>query len=177
MPKLKNPRHERFCHLYYAGPEELRGNAKRCYAKCYPNANANTAQVEGSRLLSRDKVRARIEEIRDEVAEKAKARARDWWELYPDAQRTLLEAARGDFGPDMDDQDKRSAVEAAKEIVSRCEGTPQQVHEHRLSGSAGLVVVAGPDHREVEGEEEPAHDPRLSAGPRIIEGEAREDGA
>lgn len=176
MGKLKNPRHEKFVQLYYAGPDNLRGNGTRCYQECYPNAQYNTAAQAASRLLKQEKIRARIDEIRDEAAEAARARARDWWELYPKAQQTLLRAATGDWPDDMDDQDKRSAVEAAQEIVNRCEGTPQQVHEHRLSGSAGLVVVAGPDHRQVEGEGRQGPDRRLGTGPRIVEAGEEPDG-
>lgn len=177
MSKLKNPRHEKFANLYYAGPDHIRGNATAAYAEAYDREKDHTAAVEGSRLLKRPDVRARMEEIKDEAAEEARARARTWWELYPKAQQTLLRAAEGDWPDDMEDQDKRSAVEAAKEIVNRCEGTPQQVHEHKLSGQAGLVVVAGPDHRQAEGGQGGRSDPRLRSGPRIIEAGEEPDGA
>lgn len=144
MANELNPRQEKFARLYYAGPDELRGNGRRCYLEAYETDNPQSADTGASRLLRNEKVRARIEELREEAAEEAKARARDWWELYPDAQETLLEAAHGDV-PGESPQDKRSAVEAAKEIVARCLGSVKLQHEHNLQGQAIVAVTAGPD--------------------------------
>lgn len=140
-----NPRQEEFARLYYAGPEELRGNGRRCYMEAYDLDNPQSADTGASRLLRNEKVRARMEELREEAAEEAKARARDWWELYPQAQETLLKAARGDLEFDHPEQ-LRSAVKAAKEIVGRCEGTVKQVHEHSVQKEAIVVRVAGAPH-------------------------------
>lgn len=185
MGALQNPRWEDFAHLYYAGPDHIRGNATAAYAEAYDREKDHTASVEGSRLLKRPEVRARIEEIRSEAAEAARLRARDWWEHYPEAQRTLLLAAtgrldelRGGDGAPMSDQAMRSAVEAAQEIVSRCEGTVQQRHEHKVTGSAFVVHVAGPDHGGGEGRQDPGAErsgggaegrERLRSGPRVVE--------
>ncbi len=140
-----NPRQEKFARLYYAGPDHLRGNGTRCYLEAYETENEDSAAVGASRLLGNDKVRARIEEIREEVAEEAKARARDWWELYPDAQRTLHQVARGEFEYE-EPEELRSAVKASQEIVARCEGTPKQKHEHQIQQEPIIAYVAGPPH-------------------------------
>lgn len=157
------PRQEEFARLYYAGPDELRGNGTRCYLEAYETNNEQTAATEASRLLKRPKVRARIAELRSQAAEAAKNRARDWWELYPKAQRTLEKAAAGDLPGD--DQDKRSAVEAAKEIVARCLGSVKIQHEHSLSGQAIVAHVAGepaePIEAGEEGREVPTSEPRI----------------
>lgn len=184
-PSNLNPNQEEFARLYYAGPDPLRGNATRCYLQAYYGGHEdysdgdrtyNVAATSGHRLLQNPKVRARIAELRDEAAESARLRARSWWELYPDAQRTLWAAITGrwaDLGPPSqvwDDEARRSAVKAAQEVVERCEGTSRQVHEHRVQGGI-MVQVAGPDHRgiEAEREEEPA---ALRSGPRYIEAES-----
>lgn len=140
-----NPRQEKFARLYYAGPEHLRGNGRRCYMKAYELDNPQSADTGASRLLRNEKVRARIRELRDEAAQEAKARARDWWEMYPEAQETLLKAARGKLEFNHPEQ-LRSAVRAAQEIVSRCEGTAKQVHEHNVQEEGIVVHVAGAPH-------------------------------
>lgn len=149
-----NPRQEEFARLYYAGPEHLRGNGRRCYMEAYDQDDPECADAAASRLLGRDKVRARIRELRDQAAQEAKARARDWWELYPAAQETLRKAATGDLEFEHPEQ-LRTAVKAAQEIVSRCEGTVKQVHEHAVNQKAIVVQVAGTpveDPEEVYGE-------------------------
>lgn len=136
------PRQEEFARLYYAGPDHLRGNGRRCYLEAYETDNPQSADTGASRLLRNEKVRARIEELREEAAKEAKTRAKDWWELYPEAQETLLAAAEGE-APGETPQDKRSAVEAAKEIVARCLGSVKLQHEHSLDGQAIVAHVAG----------------------------------
>lgn len=189
-PTDLTPQQEEFARLYYAGPEELRGNATRCYLEVYYGGHEGvesgqsiyrTASANASHLLHRDKVLARIAEIRDEAAGRAKARARSWWEMYPDAQRTLWAAITGrwgdlDTGPNhvWDDEAKRSAVKAAQEVVERCEGTAKQVHEHRVRGGI-LVQVAGPSHEDLAAARE-EEDPALRSGPRYIEAESTPSG-
>lgn len=147
-----NPRQEKFAQLYYAGPDDLRGNATRCYLEAYPDSSYDAAKSNAYRLLTHDGVRARMRELRHEAAEAARARARSWWEMYPDAQVVLARALRGDWPEAMDSQDKRSAVEAAVEVLDRAEGPPAILHEHRQSGQV-TFHVAGPDHS-LEGDEE-----------------------
>lgn len=167
------PRQEAFCRLYYAGPDDVRGNATEAYMKAYENSNYNSASTSASRLLKKAKIRARIAEIREAAAEEAKNRARDWWEMYPKAQETLRKAMDGELDH-MDDQAKRSAIEAAKEVVSRCLGSVKIQHEHSLSGQAIVAHVAGPEHSEEEARqvEDPEGREVPSAGPelRAIEG-------
>lgn len=167
---------EEFCKLFYAGDDPIRGNQTRAYMEAYygrqyePNSpKYNQAASAASTLIRKEKVRARIAEIREECAEEAKKRARDWWELYPEAQQTLMRAARGELSGD--EQDKRSAVEAAKEIVARCLGSVKIQHEHQVKGQAIVAHVAGPnvDLEELEaGREVEADGEALpSPGPRI----------
>lgn len=149
------PQHEEFARLYYAGPEGLRRNATRCYLAVYYAGDAHSygtgdpeyksAASNAYRLLKRDGVRTRMRELREEASEAAKARAHSWWELYPEAQEVLRQALRGDWPEEMDSQDKRSAVEAAVEVVDRAEGPAAFLHEHRHRGEF-TVVVAGPPH-------------------------------
>lgn len=158
------PQQEAFCRHYYAGEEDVRGNGTRSYLKAYPTDNPKTANTESTRLLQRPDIRARMKELRAEAAEAAKNRARDWWELYPDAQDTLEAAANGE-PPGETPQDKRSAVEAAKEIISRCLGSVKIQHEHSLQGQAIVAHVAGEPAEERdedgEGREIPGSGPRI----------------
>lgn len=148
-----NPRQEKFARLYYAGPDEVRGTATRAYQEAYPDSSYESAKSNAYRLLTRDGVRARTRELREEASEAAKDRARSWWEMYPDAQEVLERAITGDWPADMDDQDKRSALEAAIEILDRAEGPPALVHEHRPEGEGITVGVAGPAHSPQEASE------------------------
>lgn len=70
--KPLNPRQEEFARLYYAGPDEVRGNATRCYQEAYPDSSYEAAASNAYRLLRHDGVRARIRELREEAAEEAK---------------------------------------------------------------------------------------------------------
>lgn len=142
-----NPRQEAFCRKYYAGSDEVRGNGTEAYLAAYDTDNRNAAAVGASRLLKRDKIRARIREIREEAAEDAKLRVSKWWEDVPQARQTLRWALTGNWPEEFedDDQAKRSAVEAAQTVIERAYGSVQLQHEHRISGQAIVAVTAGPD--------------------------------
>lgn len=150
---------ERFAVLYAGGPEDTRGNGTRAYLRAYPSCNSeHAAAVSASRLLKRARVRARVRELREEAAEAAKSRLRSWWELAPEAQRTLELASRGqlrfpDSSPKVEPELIRSAVRSAIEILDRAMGTVKQMHEHRLTGQAIIVGIAAPGQRIEEFEE------------------------
>ena len=185
-----SPREEAFVRLYYAGTRRTRGNGTRSYLLAYygsdqysPGSSEYQAAASNAhRLLNRERVRARIREIRDRAAADAQVRARSWWEDYDAARRTLRWAATGRwpqrFNGDDGDERKRSAVRAAQEVVARCEGTPEQVHRHRLEGSAVVFLVAGQEGgggarlpggaQEERGALAPAH-----VGGRVVESSAR----
>lgn len=158
------PTEEAFAVLYYAAEDpELRGNATQCYAvarfgeRLPPDHDRyQSAATGGSRLLKREKVRARMREIRDEAEERAKQRAASFWEDVPDARETLRWAISGDWPEEFegDDQAKRSAIEAAKTVIERAYGTPKLQHEHRVSGQAIVALTAHPN-----GDGEPLEDP------------------
>lgn len=59
MPKLKNDRHEMFCHEYL---KDL--NATRAYGRAY-NTEGRRAETSGSRLLRNVKVKQRIKELKE----------------------------------------------------------------------------------------------------------------
>lgn len=140
--RFLNPQQEQFAQLYYAGPDSVRGNATRAYHAAYPECSYESAMANASRLLRHEGVGVRLRELRDESAAAARSRARDWWELYPEAQDTLYRAAVGDL--DFGDPEKlRCAVKAAQEIVGRCEGTVTQQHRVQSSHSGIIVQVAG----------------------------------
>lgn len=155
-----------FAQLYYAGEHpKIRGNRTRSYAEAYwgegleiePKTTRYKSAVKGGKRLStRDRVRARIREIRDAAEERAKERAASWWEDVPNARQTIRWALTGNWPEEFqgDDQAKRSAIEAAKEVFERAYGTPKLQHEHRVSGQAIVAVTAHPD-----GDGEPLEDP------------------
>ena len=144
-----SPHEERFAVIYTAGPDGIRGNGTRAYLEAYPSCRSEQAAAVGaSRLLRRDKVRARMAELRSEASAEARARLRDWWELAPEAQETLRKAAAGELRfPDADQRLEpeliRSAVRAAGHILDRALGTVKQMHDHRVQGGI-IVAVAGP---------------------------------
>ena len=59
------PRNERFCQEYVADPDL---NASRAYSKVYPKCHA--PDVNASRLLSFDKIQARIKELEKPLADR-----------------------------------------------------------------------------------------------------------
>ena len=148
--KLCFQNEEQFAVLYVGGPDDVRGNGTRTYLETHPNCNSEHAAAVGAcRLLSRARVRARVRELRDEAAESAKVRLRSWWELAPDAQRTLELAARGelrfpDADPKLEPELIRSAVRASVELLDRAMGTVKHMHEHQVAGPGIVVHVAGP---------------------------------
>lgn len=145
------PEHAEFAELYAAGPEELAGNAKACYKRVY-GCSDSAAESGGSRLLRHEGVRARVRALREEAAEAAKARLREWWELAPEAQETLLAAARGEFVGD--DDNGRVRVQAAQRILDRAMGTPREMHRLEVEHSGITVEVAGAPHPPQEEYEE-----------------------
>lgn len=172
------PIQEMFAVLYYAADDhDLRGNATQCYAMARygerldpDDSRYQGAATTAGRLLKRDEVRARIEEIRDEAEKKAKQRAASFWEDVPDARETLRWAISGDWPDEFedDDQAKRSAVEAAKTILERAYGSVKLQHEHQLTGQAIVAVTAGPEQGERPEEvEEPEGREIPSPGPEI----------
>lgn len=144
---LMKQEHEEFALLYTAGPEEVRGNATEAYLEVY-GCTRRAAESGGSRLLKRERVRARIRELRREAAEAAKDTLREWWELVPEAQETILEAARGAYTSD--DDGGRVRLQAAREILDRAMGSPKQMHELDISAEQLVVRVAGAPHQPQE---------------------------
>lgn len=57
--------------LYRGGPDDVRGNARRCYQQVYPNVSVSTAQTEGAKLLRNPHVVAYLEEMTKKASEKA----------------------------------------------------------------------------------------------------------
>ena len=137
------PNEERFCLAYVAG-DGTQGNGTASYLAAYPTCtNKHAAGSAGSRLLKRDRVQARIAELRAEAAQEVRDRLRSWWELAPDAQRTLELAAAGQLPAGWSDERIRSAVKSAQYIVDRCEGRPELRGSVTHTGGFA-VLVAGP---------------------------------
>jgi len=141
---------EAFVQAYVAGDDDTAGNGTRSYLSAYPKCTTDqSGAVQACRLLKLGKVRARISELRADAERQARARLRSWWALAPEAQRTLEQAAAGSFDPMPDAphgvraEAIRSGVRSAQEILNRAEGTPQQLHELRITAGI-MVAVAGP---------------------------------
>ncbi len=148
MARSLSPQQARFVELYVAGPDDLRGNATRCYQVAYPTAHSKRAACESaSRLLRRPQVRAYMGQLREIAAAESIAKLRNWMELAPDAQETLRKAGAGELRfPEagrVEPELIRSAVRAATEILDRALGTTKHMHEHKLHGGI-IVAVAGP---------------------------------
>lgn len=158
------PEHLEFAELYVGGPEHLAGNATRCYQHVY-GCSDSAAESGGHRLLRHDGVRARVRELREEAAEAAKDRLRKWWELAPEAQATLLKAARGEYAAD--DDNGRVRIQAAQRILDRAMGTPREMHRLEVEHSGITVRVAGAPHAPQEED---------GGGRRVIEARSSPDG-
>ena len=63
MPILENPKHEAFCQAYIKN----RDNATQAYIEAGYDVEGHSAEASGSRLLNNVEVKARIEELRQEV--------------------------------------------------------------------------------------------------------------
>lgn len=146
---------EEFCRLYVHGDADadhtLVGNASRSYHEAY-DCTLSTARSAAYRLLRRDRVRARIKELREEARSVLDEVMPDWKDEVRSAMRTLRWARTGKW-PDRfedDDQAKRSAVEAAKHTLDRALGSPKQMHELDVNRRSIVVQVAGPPHEPQE---------------------------
>lgn len=66
---------EEFADLYRGGPDDVRGNAARCYMALHPRCKSvGTAEVKGAEYLKHRIVQERIREKTDAVAEQADIR-------------------------------------------------------------------------------------------------------
>jgi hypothetical protein len=140
-PRPLSPQQEAFVIAYVAGPDEMRGNGTRAYLHAYPEqTNERNAGSSASRLLKRDSIRARIREIRDEAEEDARARLRSWLAMAPKAQEVLDQAMRGEL--EGSDEQIRSAVKAAQEVLNRALGDIRQMHTVEGQGQTLNVYVA-----------------------------------
>jgi hypothetical protein len=73
MPALRNPRHEQFAQLIVQAPKRGLSNAE-CYRQAgYRVAAGPACDVSASRLLSSDKVQARISELVEPTVKKTRA--------------------------------------------------------------------------------------------------------
>lgn len=97
-----------------------------------------------------------MRELREGALSAEEVRLRDWAGLAPAAQETLIRAAAGTLstsdGKAWSDQQVRSAVDAAKEILNRAIGTVAQQHE--VKGAVGIVAYvlqAGSEHMDGNG--------------------------
>jgi phage terminase small subunit len=137
------PNEEAFALAYVAG-NGTQGNGTASYLHAYPNCSSKTvAGSAGSRLLKRDRVQARIRELRQEAAATVRDRLRSWWDLAPEAQATLERAAAGTLPAKWSDERIRSAVKSAQYIIDRCEGRPELRGSVQHTGGFA-VLVAGP---------------------------------
>ena len=79
------PKEEKFCQLFVET-----GNATNSYKEAYNSSKKqNTCQVEASKMRSKPHIKARIDQLKDEMAEKS-----IWRRL--DSVTILAEIARGD---------------------------------------------------------------------------------
>ena len=166
------PGEESFCLAYVAGPNGTQGNGTLSYLHAFPaTSSKHVAGSCASRLLKRDRVQARIRELRQEAAQSVRDRLRSWWELAPDAQATLELAAAGQLPSSWSDERIRSAVKSAQYIIDRCEGRPELRGSVTHSGGFA-VLVAGP--AELRGQVERAGDLDPAPGRQVEQYQPRQ---
>ena len=138
------PGEEAFALAYVAGSDGMQGNGTLSYLHAFPKTSSKTvAGSLGSRLLKRARVQTRIAGLRSEAAAAVRDQLRSWWELAPEAQATLEQAAAGSLPTSWSDERIRSAVKSATYIIDRCEGRPELRGSVQHSGGFA-VLVAGP---------------------------------
>lgn len=141
-PHRLSPQEESFAMLYVAGDDETRGNATESYFRAYGgNMSRSTAANGGSRLVRRERVRARMRDIREQAERDAKARLVSFMAEASKAQRTLLQAMTLDWPAGTTDQEMRSAVEAAKEWLTRALGPTGKTGEGTSGGTVQVLVA------------------------------------
>lgn len=148
---------EAFAVCYVGGEPGIQGNGTRSYLHAFPNCSSKeVAGACGSRLLKRERVQARIADLRNEAAKAVRDRLRSWWELAPEAQATLERAAAGSLPAAWSDERIRSAVKSAQYIIDRCEGRPELRGSVQHTGGLA-VLIAGPEELRglVSGDEKP----------------------
>ena len=137
--------HERMARLYLGGPDGAVGNATECYARAFPCDGLTREQIaqRGNRVIRSQRVRVRLTELRAEAISQADpeaiARLREWVELAPEAQQTLLRAATGTLPSGWSDEDKRQAVRASERILDRAIG--KVADTVNLGGAGGLAAA------------------------------------
>ena len=103
MPRLKNDRHERFCHEYIKDQNATQAYIRAGYSK-------NGANRLSSRLMSKDVIRARIKELLGEVCAEAKL-TRQWI-----LEKWMRLAEYGLVEKEDIPQDCRTAIDALREL-------------------------------------------------------------
>lgn len=108
MPKLKNDKHEAFCH------EFIKDLAKaKSYMRVYPDSSYEAAAVSANELLKNPKIAARIDELK---AERAKTLKLDAESVLYDL-KTYLEADITDFMELTPDQVKALPLEVRRMVT------------------------------------------------------------
>lgn len=135
MPKLKNPKWERFCQAYVAG--ETAGNAGRSYARAFGKTEASrSSEVLGSRLRGKDLIACRIGELTERArANESKATDEAAQKLALSKERLLEELSRTAF------------VDLSKYVTLDRSGQPQvdfdAVRRDKVAAFHELVIDAG----------------------------------
>lgn len=109
---LKNPRHEKFCQEYVRN----RGNASAAYRVAFPKSEKwkdETLWSKASKLLKKDKVRARIEEIRKEIEDEEFDFTKAILDIY---KKTLKGEVVTDYIEEIGDKRKRRSMSKSEAI-------------------------------------------------------------
>lgn len=174
MPPLDNDRRERFVQYLVAGhpdPDtDTLGNATAAYQAVY-DCKRGSAQSGGHRLMTTEAVRARVRELREELAEQAMDRAKDWRQEVPRMQQVIIDVAAGKYAHE--DDNGRARLQAAIHWLDRHYGTVREMHELQVQGQAIIARVAGPPHSPPE-ERENGDQPAIKG--RAVEATSREHG-
>jgi hypothetical protein len=156
MPRLSNPRWEKFCQLFTCGnadhdpdnpdspPNTLHNGVQSYFAAGFVAKNYNTAAVCAHRMMKREVIRDRINEIRDELEEIEKTRLFRWMQLMPHAQSALLDALAGK-------KVSKERLAAAREIIAQAAPPPALRFKDMRTGKEGSafpVFVLGMDDQE-----------------------------
>lgn len=138
-----NNQEARFCLLYVDAPAPLCGNARECYKMAFHVDDGAVAMAEARKLLKKESVQKRIEELNEYNVYNAAS-------LKPQITETLLKIMNEMTDAQYKDKDKNPlspaaarsvAVSATKELNSMYGVKEDIVHKVQLEGKDGSGVT------------------------------------
>lgn len=137
-----------FADLWRGGPDEVRGDASKCYATMHPKASKKVCEAMGSEYLNHPYTQAYLKEKSDKVAESADiTQERILKELAALAFFDVRNLYHNDGTPkaisDLDEATARSIIGLDAVNIGNGEQGIGQVLKYKLSDKRGALELLG----------------------------------